>query len=1409
MLSFAALLCMLRAGTLYAQGDQTRITVKLNDAGTQTTGAWLHLPDDYNSTSEQYPLLIFFHGVGEGGTNLNSVLAHGVPKMIAQGAKMQYTVNGKLFKFIVVSPQAPNGWMDEQPLNSVLEDIKAKYRVDPDRVYLTGLSAGGYAVWNYLVSGTQYSNKIAAVVPVSAAPVNSAKLGGLCNIAASSIATWNLCGDQDSFLSYFYDYTTRIQACNPAIAPKTTLYTGMGHSDAVWDRVYNAANTYNTPNIYEWMLQYKRNGVPTANKPPIANAGSGMTITLPVSTASLDGSTSGDPDGNISKYQWTQVSGPVTAVIASAGTAKTNISGLTAAGNYIFELMVTDDKQATASGRVTVQVLAAANTAPVANAGNGSIITLPVTVSTLDGSASKDADGTITKYQWAQISGPVTATIASSNTVKTDLSKLTAAGNYVFELTITDDKQATATARVTVQVLPAVNVVPVANAGSNVSIVLPANTTTLDGSASKDPDGSITKYQWAQISGPATASFTDNTAAKTTIGGLNTAGDYIFELTVTDERQGIAKARVRVQVLAAINVAPVANTGTGFAITLPTTTASLDGSASKDTDGTITKYMWVQISGPTQAAISTSTSVKTGLSGLTITGSYVFELTVTDDKQASSAARVTVQVLAANNLSPVANAGGNFSINLPVTTVTLDGSASSDPDGNIIKFQWVQISGPAVVSFTDSTKAKATVAGLITTGDYVFELTVTDDRQGTAKSLITVQVLAATNVAPVADAGSSLNITLPVTTATLDGSASKDVDGGIIKYQWSQISGPAQVTITTSASAKTNLSGLTQVGNYVFELTVTDDKQASSAARVSVQVLAVNNLPPVANAGTNYSITLPVTTATLDGSVSRDPDGRIISLQWSQRTGPVTAVITNKNNIKTDISGLTIVGKYKFMITVADDKLAIDTAEVTIDVLASSNIAPVANAGNDFAITLPATTAVLDGSASKDDDGTITQFQWKQISGPVNASITAAGSAKTGIDNLSVAGDYVFELEVTDNEQLSNSARVTVKVNPLPNKRPVARAGNDIALTLPLSSTALDGSFSTDADGTIIGYSWKQLSGPVTAVIAKSTAAYTNINGLDSAGNYIFELTITDNRQATATDQVTITVYSDPSTRPGPPPVAHAGQDITIILPQNNATLDGAASTDGSIYQWKQISGPANAGIDQAASARTTISGLITAGNYVFELTVSNDKNESATDQITVIVLEAENITPVAGAGDNIEITIPVKEASLNGGTSFDDDGFIASYNWRIISGPEGVVILRASTVSPMVVVPKQGVYIFELTVKDNKGAIALDTVQLTVHPAEAPAEGIGVKLYPNPATTFIRLELRTKSPEPLKVSLYNIEGSPQRTYNVPDPSYWQQDIDLLNLPAGAYFLRITNNKDVNILKRVIKVSGY
>src|SRR4029079_6095778 len=162
--------------------------------------------------------------------------------------------------------------------------------------------------------------------------------------------------------------------------------------------------------------------------PPTANAGADQTITLPQSTVSLSGS-GADQDGTIASYQWTQVSGPSVASIASASLAQTQVSALQQ-GSYVFRLTVTDNKGATASDDVMVSVNTAQNIPPTANAGADQTITLPQSTVSLSGSGA-DQDGTIASYQWTQVSGPSVASIASASLAQTQVSALQQ-GSYVF-----------------------------------------------------------------------------------------------------------------------------------------------------------------------------------------------------------------------------------------------------------------------------------------------------------------------------------------------------------------------------------------------------------------------------------------------------------------------------------------------------------------------------------------------------------------------------------------------------------------------------------------------------------------------------------------------------------------------------------------------------------------------------------------------------------------------------------------------------------------------------------------------------------------------------------------------------------------------------------------------------------------
>ena len=157
-----------------------------------------------------------------------------------------------------------------------------------------------------------------------------------------------------------------------------------------------------------------------------------------------------------------------------------------------------------------------------------------------------------------------------------------------------------------------------------------------------------------------------------------------------------------------------------------------------DPDGNITSYIWTQLSGPSSSTIATTASVSTLVSNL-IQGNYIYLLTVTDNSGASATDTVIITVNTAINQPPVANAGPDQIIQLPVDTVFLNGASSSDTDGSIAAYSWNQISGPRTATFSNAANVSTAVAALLQ-GSYTFRLTVTDNNGGSAFDDITVTV---------------------------------------------------------------------------------------------------------------------------------------------------------------------------------------------------------------------------------------------------------------------------------------------------------------------------------------------------------------------------------------------------------------------------------------------------------------------------------------------------------------------------------------------------------------------------------------------------------------------------------------------------------------------------------------------
>ena len=288
-----------------------------------------------------------------------------------------------------------------------------------------------------------------------------------------------------------------------------------------------------------------------------------------------------------------------------------------------------------------------------------------------------------------------------------------------------------------------VNQPPVANAGSDQTILQVGVTVALDGSNSSDPDDGIVSYFWQQTAGPA-ISLSNNAAVQPTFVSPNvaTGGESLrFSLTVTDA-SGDQDTDTCIVVVTLDNLPPTADAG-GDQTVNEGDTVALDGSNSSDPDGTIAAYLWQQTAG-TAVSLSDSTTIQpnftspdVGLQGESLT----FKLTVTDNQGLQGSDEVVITV-GWQNEAPTADAGPDSTVT-EGETVTLDGSNSSDRDGGIASYHWVQTGAGTSVTLSDFSAAQpkfvAPPAGL--SGEILtFELTVEDDQGLLSTDVVTFTV---------------------------------------------------------------------------------------------------------------------------------------------------------------------------------------------------------------------------------------------------------------------------------------------------------------------------------------------------------------------------------------------------------------------------------------------------------------------------------------------------------------------------------------------------------------------------------------------------------------------------------------------------------------------------------------------
>ncbi|XP_004372014.1 dyslexia-associated protein KIAA0319-like protein homolog isoform X1 [Trichechus manatus latirostris] len=494
----------------------------------------------------------------------------------------------------------------------------------------------------------------------------------------------------------------------------------------------------------------------------------------------------------------------------------------------------------------------------------------------------------------------------------------------------------------------------------------------------------------------------------------------------------------------------------------------------------------------------------------------------------------------------------------------------------------------------------------------------------------------------VVSAGESVQITLPKNEVQLNAYVLQEpLKGETYTYKWQLITHPKDYSgeMEGKHSRILKLSKLTP-GLYEFRVMVDGlNSHGEGYVNVTVKPEPRKNRPPVAIVSPQFQeISLPTTSTVIDGSQSTDDD-KIVQYHWEELKGPLREEKISGDTAILKLSKL-VPGNYTFSLTVVDSDGATSSTTASLTVNKAVDYPPVANAGPNQVITLPQNSITLFGNQSTDDHG-ITSYEWS-LSPSSKGKVVEMQGVRTPTLQLSAMqeGDYTYQLTVTDTIGQQATAQVTVIVQPENNKPPQADAGPDKELTLPVDSTTLDGSKSSD-DQKIISYLWEKTQGPDGVQLENANSSVATVTGLQ-VGAYVFTLTVKDERNLQSQSSVNVIVKEEMNK----PPIAKITGSVVITLPTNTAELDGSKSSDDKgivSYLWTRDDGSPAAGEVLNHSDHHPILFLsnLVEGTYTFHLKVTDAKGESDTDRTTV------EVKPDPRKNNLVEIILDVNVSQL------------------------------------------------------------------------------------------------------------------------------------------------------------------
>jgi ELWxxDGT repeat protein len=633
-------------------------------------------------------------------------------------------------------------------------------------------------------------------------------------------------------------------------------------------------------------------------------------------------------------------------------------------------------------------------------------------------------------------------------------------GTFTATLVVNDGTVDSAPATVTVSI---VNRPPAVNIGGPYSMRHGA-AVPFDGSHSTDADGDPLAFAWTFGDG--------GTGTGSTVSHVYAAdGDYPVTLEVSDGTDTVS-ASTTVHITNDVPVAEAGGPYSGF----KNVAFALDGTGSSDGNGDTLSYRWDFGDSATGLGVrpSHTYSIPTGSASHIYTATLVVGDGITD----SAPATATVQVL---DHAPLADAVGP-STGFRNQAVSFDASGSSDDDGDALTYRW-EFGDGATGTGGNLTHAYAAFGG------YTARLIVNDGHLDSAPAFVAVTIV---DRAPIASAGGPY-VGVREAPFTLDGTGSADPDGNALSYTWDFGDGSALGTGVSPTHVYASL------GTFTVRLIVTDGATASAPAFATVTIA---NRGPIASAGGAYSA-VRGTAVAFNGTGSTDADGDALSYRWAFGDGGTGTGASPTHAYAT-------VGTFTVTLIVNDGYA--DSAPVTATVTIT-NRAPVAGSGGPYT-GLRGVAVGFNGSASSDPDGDPLTYYW-------TFGDDATGTGANPAHAYSTLGTFTVTLVVNDGFTSSPPATASVTVS---NRPPIANAGPDRTVVRKTSVT-LDGRASSDPDGTITTYAWRQLAGPtVTISNANTSQPQFTAPNVSSTTALTFELKVTDDNGATATDQIVVTV---------------------------------------------------------------------------------------------------------------------------------------------------------------------------------------------------------------------------------------------------------------------------------------------